>query len=155
MPGKDLLHSMFAEGASGAVAYVSAAPAIHHTRWARGCAWRAGCTTRRPMAGEERPSPARQDAAPKSADATEAQEAHDQQGSAVALHLAFELCDDATLIEHAKGNPEAFGVLYERYVRAVFAFAFSKTHDTALAEDITSQTFLQALRALPRYEQRG
>jgi RNA polymerase sigma-70 factor, ECF subfamily len=63
--------------------------------------------------------------------------------------------DDAALVEAAKQSPEAFGVLYERYVRSVFAFCYSKLHDGHLAEDLTSQTFLQALRALPRYQERG
>ena len=59
------------------------------------------------------------------------------------------------LIERAKVEAEAFGILYDRYVRTVFAFAFSKVRDQAQAEDLTSQTFLQALKALPRYQQRG
>jgi RNA polymerase sigma-70 factor, ECF subfamily len=63
--------------------------------------------------------------------------------------------DDATLVAAAKSSPEAFGALYERHVRLVFAFCFSKLHDGHLAEDLTSQTFLQALRALPRYQERG
>lgn len=65
------------------------------------------------------------------------------------------LLRDAALIERAKVDTEAFGVLYERYVRTVYAFAFGKLRDQALAEDITSQTFLKALRALPKYQQRG
>jgi RNA polymerase sigma-70 factor, ECF subfamily len=65
------------------------------------------------------------------------------------------LLDDVALVERAKADPEAFGVLYERYARSVFAFAYSKVRDGSAAEDLTSQTFLQALRALPRYEQRG
>jgi len=69
--------------------------------------------------------------------------------------------DDADLIERARGawgdnpDPEAFGVLYTRHAQAVFAFARGRVRDSAQAEDITSQTFLQALRALPRYQQRG
>lgn len=73
--------------------------------------------------------------------------------AAVAPHPA--LLGDAELVERARDDPEAFGFLYERHVRSVFSFAFGKLHDPNLAEDITSQTFLQALRALPRYEQRG
>jgi len=65
------------------------------------------------------------------------------------------LLSDAELIARAKGDSAAFGVLYERYVRTVYAFAFSRLRDAALAEDITSQTFLKALRALPKYQQRG
>ena len=68
---------------------------------------------------------------------------------------------DAELVACAVGahaaapDPEAFGVLYERYVNRIFAFAVSRLHDRAQAEDVTSQTFLQALQALPRYQQRG
>jgi RNA polymerase sigma-70 factor (ECF subfamily) len=62
---------------------------------------------------------------------------------------------DGALVERAKQAPEAFGVLYERHVRSIYAFAFSKLHDQSAAEDVTSQAFLQALRALPRYEDRG
>ncbi len=69
--------------------------------------------------------------------------------------------EDGSLVACAVGthetapDPEAFGVLYERYVNRVFAFALSRLHDHAQAEDITSQTFLLALQALPRYQQRG
>lgn len=68
---------------------------------------------------------------------------------------------DADLVGRAVGardvapDPEAFGELYRRHRHAVFAFALRKVHNRAQAEDLTSQTFLQALRALPRYEQRG
>ena len=69
--------------------------------------------------------------------------------------------DDADLVNRAIGthevapDAEAFGVLYERYVHAIFAFGLSRLHNVPQAEDITSQTFLQALQALPRYQQRG
>ena len=68
---------------------------------------------------------------------------------------------DSDLVNRAVGtqsdapNPEAFGELYARYRPAVFAFALSKLRNFADAEDITAQTFLQALQALPRYQQRG
>jgi RNA polymerase sigma-70 factor (ECF subfamily) len=79
------------------------------------------------------------------------------------LHHAAVLLslDDASLVACAVGtqesapDPEAFGMLYERYVHRIYAFAFSRLHERAQAEDITSQTFLQALQALPRYQQRG
>jgi RNA polymerase sigma-70 factor (ECF subfamily) len=63
--------------------------------------------------------------------------------------------EDPALVERAKRDPAAFGVLYERHVRSIYAFALSKVHDQSAAEDVTSQVFLQALRALPRYEDRG
>ena len=69
--------------------------------------------------------------------------------------------DDAVLVNRSTGaqreapDPEAFGELYVRYRPAVFGFALRKLHNFADAEDITSQTFLQALQAFPRYQQRG
>gem|GEM_PF-633488 len=69
--------------------------------------------------------------------------------------------DDAELVERAVGgrdgapDPAAFGELYERYMPAIFAFAMRNLHDRPQAEDITSETFLRALRALPRYTDRG
>ncbi len=68
---------------------------------------------------------------------------------------AYAQMEDTALVDAAKQSPEAFGVLYERYARSVFAFCYSKLHDGHLAEDLTSLTFLQALRALPRYQERG
>ncbi len=64
--------------------------------------------------------------------------------------------DDAALIARAaRGEREAFGGLYERYVHRVFRHAYFLTSDPQLAEDLTEQTFLNALQALPKYEVRG
>jgi RNA polymerase sigma-70 factor (ECF subfamily) len=68
---------------------------------------------------------------------------------------------DARLIELATGahggipDSDAFGFLYERHVSAVYAFAYGRLRDQMQAEDITSQSFLQALHALPRYRAPG
>ncbi|HVA88909.1 MAG TPA: RNA polymerase sigma factor [Chloroflexota bacterium] len=79
----------------------------------------------------------------------------DAAGCAPPASVSYAGLDDAALVEAAKQSPDAFGVLYERHVRSVFAFCYSKLQDGPLAEDLTSQTFLHALRALPRYQQRG
>lgn len=64
--------------------------------------------------------------------------------------------DDNRLIARAAGGDrEAFGRLYERYALRVFRHAYFLTGDATLAEDITAQTFLNALEAIPRYETRG
>ncbi|MCH7835983.1 MAG: sigma-70 family RNA polymerase sigma factor [Chloroflexi bacterium] len=64
--------------------------------------------------------------------------------------------DDGKLIAHAaNGDREAFGTLYERYVFRVFRHVYYLTSDTHAAEDLTAQTFLNALEAIPRYEMRG
>ena len=64
--------------------------------------------------------------------------------------------DDSELIARAaQGDREAFGVLYERYVFRVFRHVYYLTNDPHTAEDLTAQTFLNALEAIPRYEVRG
>jgi len=64
--------------------------------------------------------------------------------------------DDERLIEQAiRGDREAFGRLYERHAVRVFRHAYFLTADPSLAEDLTAQTFLNALEAIPRYQRKG
>jgi RNA polymerase sigma-70 factor, ECF subfamily len=63
--------------------------------------------------------------------------------------------DEAKLIEAAQNDPEAFGPLYERYVDRIYRYAYRRVGNHVDAEDVTSQTFQQALAALPGYEWRG
>lgn len=66
-----------------------------------------------------------------------------------------QLADEAELVAAAKRDPAEFGPLYERYVDQIYRFAYRRTGNHADAEDVTSQTFQQALAALPSYEWRG
>lgn len=61
----------------------------------------------------------------------------------------------AELIERARADRNAFGEIYDLYVRRVYAFCLSKSGDQTAAEDLTSQTFERALSAFSRYEDRG
>ncbi len=63
--------------------------------------------------------------------------------------------DEADLIAAAQNDPSAFGPLYERYVDRIYRYAYRRVGNHAEAEDVTSQTFQQALAALPSYEWRG
>jgi RNA polymerase sigma-70 factor (ECF subfamily) len=53
------------------------------------------------------------------------------------------------------GDPEAFGRLYDRYVNVVFRYAVHRLGDRTLAEDITSETFLRALRRIGSLSYQG
>jgi len=69
---------------------------------------------------------------------------------------SLQKADDTKLIAGAaKGDREAFGALYERYVFKVFRHVYYLTSDLHTAEDLTAQTFLNALEAIHRYEMRG
>jgi RNA polymerase sigma-70 factor (ECF subfamily) len=63
--------------------------------------------------------------------------------------------EEATVIAAQGRDPVALTLLYERYVRPVYRYLYSQIGDPADAEDLTSQTFLSALEALPRYRHRG
>lgn len=56
--------------------------------------------------------------------------------------------DEISLVDQARDDPQAFGELYNRYVKQVYLFALRRVGDRALAEDITSATFEKALRHL-------
>lgn len=65
------------------------------------------------------------------------------------------LLDEATLIEQAKHNAEAFGVLYERYVKRIYTYVYYRTGNPPDAEDLTSRVFFRAMGSLNTYNQRG
>jgi RNA polymerase sigma factor (sigma-70 family) len=52
--------------------------------------------------------------------------------------------DDADLWEMSAKDPEAFGEIFRRHARAVFAICYWRTGDAAVAEDVTSVVFLEA-----------
>lgn len=63
--------------------------------------------------------------------------------------------DEAALAARAAaGDAEAFGALYDRYVEAVYRYAYYRVRNEADAEDVTSEVFFKALRAMPRYQPR-
>jgi RNA polymerase sigma-70 factor, ECF subfamily len=66
-----------------------------------------------------------------------------------------DFADEAELVAAAQRDPAEFGPLYERYVDQIYRFAYRRTGSHADAEDVTAQTFQQALAALPSYEWRG
>jgi RNA polymerase sigma-70 factor, ECF subfamily len=53
-----------------------------------------------------------------------------------------------------KGDAAAFGALYDRYVGAVYRYVYYRVRNDADAEDLVSDVFMRALRAIPRYEPR-
>jgi RNA polymerase sigma-70 factor (ECF subfamily) len=59
---------------------------------------------------------------------------------------------DEELVQRAKSDSAAFGVLYERYRRDIQAFLLSRVRgNEELARDLHSQVFTRAYTALPRY----
>jgi RNA polymerase sigma-70 factor (ECF subfamily) len=63
--------------------------------------------------------------------------------------------DEGRLIRKAKYEPQAFGELYERYLRKIYTYLFYRTGNHADAEDLTSRVFQKAYVHLPGYENLG
>ena len=65
--------------------------------------------------------------------------------------------DDAYLVEAARSDPEAFAVLYRRYLTPLYRYLMCRLNNAHEAEDLTTQVFLEALEGLGanRYRERG
>lgn len=66
-----------------------------------------------------------------------------------------EIRAEALLVEEAKRVPEAFGILYERYVDRIYGYIYHRVGNAQEAEDLTARTFYRALDNLHTYEDRG
>ena len=53
------------------------------------------------------------------------------------------------------GDGEAFGRLYDAYVDTVYRYIYYRVSNRALAEDLTSETFLRALRRISTFTWQG
>lgn len=58
---------------------------------------------------------------------------------------------DREVIRRAQTDPGAFAEIYERYVDAIHAYCFHRTHDPDLALDLTQQIFVRALQGVDRF----
>jgi RNA polymerase sigma-70 factor (ECF subfamily) len=63
--------------------------------------------------------------------------------------------DESQLVARAKEDPSAFGQLYELHFQRMYRFVYSRVQDRAVAEDVTSEVFMKALRSLSRYQDTG
>jgi RNA polymerase sigma-70 factor (ECF subfamily) len=60
------------------------------------------------------------------------------------------------LVERAQaGDAEAFGLIYDRYFDTVFRFVYFRVGNRQLAEDLTSDTFLRALKRIGSFTWQG
>src|SRR6478609_3636533 len=60
------------------------------------------------------------------------------------------------LVQRAQaGDADAFGELYDRYVDQVYRYIAYRVGSTQLAEDLTSETFLRALRRIGSFTWQG
>lgn len=64
--------------------------------------------------------------------------------------------EEEKLIKKAQnGEPEAFGLLYDKYVAKIYRFVFLKVGQRADAEDLTQQVFLNAWQNINNFRWQG
>jgi RNA polymerase sigma factor (sigma-70 family) len=55
----------------------------------------------------------------------------------------------------AATDPHAFEAIYDKWVTPIYRYLFSRAGNKEDAQDVTSQTFMAVLQALPRYRHNG
>lgn len=75
--------------------------------------------------------------------------------NAVPLVGPYDGAEEPALVHAAALDARAFGQLYERYVDRVYRYQRARSGSADDAADLTQQTFLQVLDALPKYQERG
>jgi RNA polymerase sigma-70 factor (ECF subfamily) len=65
------------------------------------------------------------------------------------------LPDENALVERAKTDSEAFGILYECYVNKIYNYIYYRVGNQHDAEDLTARTFHRALNHIERYVNQG
>jgi RNA polymerase sigma-70 factor (ECF subfamily) len=66
-----------------------------------------------------------------------------------------DISDEAGLVARARTDPEAFGALYERYVKQIYNYLYYRTGNAHDAEDMTARVFHRAMVRLDSYTSRG
>src|SRR3989338_4374325 len=62
---------------------------------------------------------------------------------------------EAVIVERAKIDPETFGVLYDQNFDRIYRYLQGRTGSREIAEDLTAETFLIALKNLWRFRWTG
>lgn len=62
------------------------------------------------------------------------------------------LKEEKELVKKAKEDPTAFGQLYDENYSKIFGYIFKRTANVELAQDITSETFLKALKNIWKFK---
>jgi RNA polymerase sigma-70 factor (ECF subfamily) len=95
------------------------------------------------------PQPADEVPVPAQAEVAEVDDETAVEEVLVAETPAPEGVDVWALVRRAQdGDAEAFGLLYDHYVTMVYRYVYHRVGDRATAEDVTSETFVRALRRI-------
>ncbi len=66
-----------------------------------------------------------------------------------------EFNEEDVLLRAARGEREAFGLLYEQYIDRIFNYVYYRTGNLHDAEDLTARVFQRAMNHIRNYTDRG
>jgi RNA polymerase sigma-70 factor (ECF subfamily) len=67
----------------------------------------------------------------------------------------MDLNEERELVGHAQKDPDAFAELYDLYYPKIFGYVLRRSANLEAAQDITSETFLKALKKLWQFQWRS
>jgi RNA polymerase sigma-70 factor (ECF subfamily) len=73
----------------------------------------------------------------------------------VFLLANMDLDEERELVRQAQKSPDAFAELYDQYYPKIFGYVLRRTANLETAQDITSETFLKALKKLWQFQWRN
>ena len=65
------------------------------------------------------------------------------------------MSEERQLVERAQRDPDAFAQLYDQYYPRIFGYVLRRSANLEAAQDITSETFLKALKKLWQFQWRS
>ena len=71
------------------------------------------------------------------------------------LLVDMDLSEEKELVRQAQKAPDAFAKLYDQYYPKIFGYILRRTANLEAAQDLTSETFLNALRKLWQFQWRN
>jgi RNA polymerase sigma-70 factor (ECF subfamily) len=71
------------------------------------------------------------------------------------LRVDMDLNEERELVEHARRDADAFAELYDLYYPKIFGYVLRRSANLEAAQDITSETFLKALKKLWQFQWRS
>ncbi len=67
----------------------------------------------------------------------------------------YKSLSDSELVELAKSDQDAFGEIYERYVKKIYNYIYYRTSNQHDAEDLTARVFFRAMSHIENYVDKG
>jgi RNA polymerase sigma-70 factor (ECF subfamily) len=67
----------------------------------------------------------------------------------------YKSLSDSELVELAKTDQDAFGEIYERYVKKIYNYIYYRTSNQHDAEDLTARVFFRAMSHIENYVDKG